>query len=868
MAYAKLLLHIGVLVTVVQGQETLTANPEHSAIPEPYPNPYQYPNHNNSWIQKHNETWFNASEPNSPWSNATDANGNFEAAYYPGRAPAIPLAVRSPYTSAWASTANNGSLNSQYPIFWDGSALGWEGIVTVDGISYEWMGIGSRSLPQLSNFIPAAPISTSYDSSYSNFTFAAGPIELTASFLSPVIPRDLCRTSIPLSYLSVSVVSRDGGAHNVSLYTDVNGGWVTQPAAPLTWKMYESGSPVNGSNATSSSTSNSLYTWIVQLQDQYEFGENPGQDGNRAAQGVFPQWGNFTWSSTQGSAQSIRFQSGFSVNQRFHYVMGQSLDNIVDDAYRSYTEQEPVFAFEHGLGEVGSTPTTPVVFTIGNVEQPAVRFLSSVGIESLDPWWATPSCYGDVFSMIQFHYDDLPQAQSLAAQFETKLKNDINTYYGNPDNATTTSGQADPPISPSNGTDGQSMTGTDQFGNQYIFNSDNAYGWLEPSDGCVSNGVAVPDISEQESYYAITALAARQILAAYVLTNNSRASSSGCSLMSPSNTSEPFAFQKEISSNGNTNTIDVIFPAMPFFLWINPDFLRYVLAPNYMNQENNFYPNAYSMHDLGSRFPNATGHVEGDDEYMPVEESGNMIIMAYAIYRLGNSLSHLQEHYAILKQWAQYLIEYTLIPAIQLSTDDFAGQLANQTNLAIKGIVGLAAMAEISNAVGDTAQALNYSTTAQEYYGNWTQYAIDPSGKHTVLAYQWRSSWGLLYNTYPARLLNLSIIPDSLFKMQSDFYPSVSQMWGVPLDSRHHWTKSDWEMWTAATCEPATRRLFVDAIAYWLNTTSSDRPFTDLYQTVHEGESPENPDQIEFFARPVQGGLYSLLALVAAGTYA
>ena len=106
------------LATLTASQTTLTANPEHSAIPSAYPNPYYNPHRNTSWLQQHNETWFNASAPNSFWSNATDANGNFEAAYTPGRAPAVPLAVRSPYTSAWASTANNGSLNSQWPIFW------------------------------------------------------------------------------------------------------------------------------------------------------------------------------------------------------------------------------------------------------------------------------------------------------------------------------------------------------------------------------------------------------------------------------------------------------------------------------------------------------------------------------------------------------------------------------------------------------------------------------------------------------------------------------------------------------------------------------------------------------------------------------
>lgn len=721
------------------------------------------------------------------------------------------------------------------------------------------MGVGSRTLPQLSNFQPATPLSTSYDSSYSNFTFAAGSIELTASFFSPVFPQDLCRTSVPLSYLSVSVVSKDGGVHNVSLYTDVNGGWVTQPAAPLTWSMYESASSVNSSNVTYTST-NDLFTWIVQLQDQYEFAENFGQDAARAGQGVFPQWGNFTWSSSQGSAQSIKFQSGYSVNQRFQYVMGQSLNNVVDKAYRSFTEQEPVYAFEHALGDIGADATVPIVFTIGSVVTPAIRLLSSVGIESLQPWWASSSCYGpDVLTLVKFHYNDLPAAQELAARFENKLKNDINAYYGG-DNEST-SGQQSPPAYWYNGTSGMEVSGVDQFGAQYIFDSADAYGYLTPSnDGCNStlNGIAIPDTSEQQSYYAITALAARQIMAAHVPTVPSVTA----------NSSDPFVFQKEISSSGNINTVDVIFPTHPFFLWIYPDFLRYMLNPLYLNQENHFYPADYSMHDLGTHFPNATGHVEGNDEYMPVEESGNMIIMTYAIYKFGsqNTLSWLQSHYTILKQWAQYLIEYSLIPALQLSTDDFAGQLANQTNLAIKGIVGLAAMAEISAAVGDSFNAQNYSQTAQNYYDMWSQMAIDPSGTHTLLAYQWRSSWGLLYNVYPARLLNLSIIPDSLYQMQCDYYPSVSQLWGIPLDSRHAWTKTDWEMWAAATCEPSTRRLFVDSIAYWLNTTVSDIPFTDIFQTVHEGESPGAPNPVEFYARPVQGGLYSLLALEAASS--
>ena len=456
-----------------------------------------------------------------------------------------------------------------------------------------------------------------------------------------------------------------------------------------------------------------------------------------------------------------------------------------------------------------------------------------------------------MFDMIRFHFNDLVRARQLGAQFETNLKSAINKYYQNESAPLYDDAPAHPPPEYWNGTDEMmSINGTDQFGQQYVFDSNTGYGFLDPNPTCYATGIAIPDVSEKQSYYSIVALAARQIMGAYVLTVN------------PENANEPLFWQKEISSDGNVNTVDVMFPTMPFFLFANPELLRYTLEPLYMNQEGIFYPNQYSMHDLGTHFPNATGHVEGDDEYMPVEESGNMIIMTLAYYYYSNNLNFLRQHYAILRHWANYLIEYSLVPAVQLSTDDFAGQLANQTNLAIKGIVGLQAMSQISSLVGDGTSAQNYTATAQDYYTQWEYFAIDPEMQHTVLAYQWRSSWGTLYNIYPDKLLNLSIVPQRIYDMQCAWYPKVSQVFGVPLDSRHDYTKSDWEMWAAATCPPSTRRLFVDSIAYWLNNTEANVPFADLFNTIGNGSYPTDPDTVLFEARPVQGGTYSLIALI------
>ena len=159
----------------------------------------------------------------------------------------------------------------------------------------------------------------------------------------------------------------------------------------------------------------------------------------------------------------------------------------------------------------------------------------------------------------------------------------------------------------------------------------------------------------------------------------------------------PLVWLKEISSDGNMNTVDVIFPAHPAYIYTNATILKLLLDPLFQNQEAGLYPNTYSMHDIGAHYPNATGYPAGNDEAMPLEESGNMIIMTLTYYAITKDTSYLEQHYKLLSQWAEYLVADALIPANQASTDDFEGALANQTNLATKGIVGIQAMSVIAN---------------------------------------------------------------------------------------------------------------------------------------------------------------------------
>ena len=536
-------------------------------------------------------------------------------------------------------------------------------MVTVDGVSYEYLGTGSQSLPSLPNVKAAIPLSVSYDSQYSNFTFAAGPVVITASFLSSVLPTDLCRTSIPLSYLTTSVNSSDGAAHSVQFYSDVNAAWIAPESnKTIEWNLYEAGNSVNGSGNATKGTS-SVYTWYVvllyvwlfiltryrlfHLQHPYEFAE----------ENDLPLWGNFTYSSSPGQSSNFSFQSGYSNSLRFSYAMQHSLQDIVDPNYRGAGAREPVFAYAHDFGSVS---TASVTYTIGAVQQPIMRYLTNGGIVPLQPWWT--KCYGDIFQMINFHYNDFAQSQQLAAQWDSQLKADVDAYYKSNNAMVYSNSTPSAPPMYSNGSRGFA-SGTDQYGEQYIFDPNTAYGFLNPSN---FTGIGIPDVEEAESYYAIVALSARQVMGAYVL---AIPPTGGCS-NSSSNASEPLMFQKEISSDGNVNTVDVMYPAMPFFLYANPELLKYNLEPLFQNQEGGFYPNGYSMHDIGSHFPNATGHVEGNDEYMPVEESGNMILMTYAYYKFSGNAQYLKQHYPKLNQFAQYLIEYSLTPGIQLSTGE------------------------------------------------------------------------------------------------------------------------------------------------------------------------------------------------------
>lgn len=47
------------------------------------------------------------------------------------------------------------------------------------------------------------------------------------------------------------------------------------------------------------------------------------------------------------------------------------------------------------------------------------------------------------------------------------------------------------------------------------------------------------------------------------------------------------------------NTVDVIFPSWPIFLYTNPALGKYLLLPLFEYQATGQYPNKWSVHDMG-----------------------------------------------------------------------------------------------------------------------------------------------------------------------------------------------------------------------------------------------------------------------------
>ena len=655
----------------------------------------------------------------------------------PLRPPAVPLIVHDPYFSCWSFADH---LYDGWTKHWTGANHAIAGMIRIDGKPYRFAGCPvPRPEPIEQQSLEVHPTRTVY-------RFEDAGVELTLTFLTPALPRDLELLARPVTYVLFDVRATDGAEHDVSLYFDVSAEWVTNTDdQQVAWER-------------SKTTEPSLNVMRLGSADQpvlAKDGDNLRIDWGHLYLAVPPADGTRTAVTGADKAREAFAASGASPKS--------------DDTRmpRAANDDWPVMLCTFDLGRVGAEPERRHLI-LAYDDLYGIEYFG----EKLRPYWRRDGM--EPAALLATSERDLPELRKRCRTFDADVWRELRQAGG-------------------------------------------------------------------EQYARMCVLAFRQCLGANKLVVDTDGKT-------------PLCFSKECFSNGCIGTVDVNYPSSPFFLHHNPALLEAQLEPIFKYAGTEAWSFPFAPHDVG-RYPKANGQVYGGNQLkyqMPVEESGNMLIMTAALCKAEGDARFAKRRWELLSRWAEYLRDQGLDPTNQLCTADMFGHMAHNADLSLKAIIGLGAYAELCKMLDKSDEAAEYRQVAEQYAARWLKMALEPEG-HSRLAFDRPGTWGMKHNLVWDRVLNLNLFPHTLGDAETALYLSTQNEFGLACDPRTETSLIDWALWCACLARNSTD--FEDLIAplyRYVDETPSRVPLSDWFFTSTGGRR-------SFQARSVVGGLYMRL---------